>query len=99
MKTRPFGHPGYGENDRRGGKKDSTPCAWCGKHIAPERQIAWVEVFDGGSRWARNDDDAAANEAARADGASYMAFFPVGSDCRRVLEKDGVVIRDIPSSE
>jgi hypothetical protein len=93
MRTSPFGGPRYSENEERKSRPNSTPCAWCGLPINEGREQYFVEVFDGGSRWARTTDDPETNEAARADSASYMGFFPVGAACKRVLQADDVVIR------
>jgi hypothetical protein len=77
----------------RGGVRGDE-CVHCGRPVKePFRRM--VEVLDGGGRYARTGDDPADLERRRADQASYMGLFPVGPECRKVLEADGVAIVDM----
>jgi hypothetical protein len=84
---KPFG---MAYRNRRGHEKGSA-CAHCGRSVR-EPWTWYVEVIHGGASYVRSDLDLAELEAARADQASYMGCYPVGPECRKALQLDGVAV-------
>jgi hypothetical protein len=83
----PFGAKYHDRDDQRHGEEG---CAHCGKPV--RKPWRWfIEVIDGGA-YVRRDHDPKMLERARCDWASYMGCFPVGPECRKVLEADGVAV-------
>ena len=75
--------------------QDCSCCAHCGRPV--KKPARWmVECVDGGGTYVREDDDPVRLAAARADQASYMGWWPVGPECRKVLQADGVVVSRCP---
>jgi hypothetical protein len=65
-------------------------CVHCGRTVR-EPWRWFVEVIHGGAYVRRNNDPEMV-AAARCDEASYMGCYPVGPECRKILEADGVKV-------
>lgn len=79
-----FSGENYSRNSDRAGV--FHPCALCGKKVTNPR--FGVEVVNG-NEFVRADTP---NLPALRAASDYMAFYPVGNDCRRALEANGVVV-------
>ena len=80
------------------GSNDGSVCAHCGKTV--KKPARWmIECVRGGGTYVREDDDPQQLAAFRDDQASYMGFFPVGPNCRKTLQADGVIVSRCPEGE
>jgi len=69
----------------------SVPCAVCDRPVFPGKQTHMVHVVNGGS----HISDAPEHDG---DDPGDMAFFPVGSECRKLIPK-GFIHRNRPEGE
>lgn len=91
MALKPYAGENYTKNSSRV-RGDAQPCAHCGKAIKRENIRYTVEIYDGGATYARESTSGRLCDEKFA--AGYLGYIPVGPECKRILEADGIPVLD-----
>lgn len=85
--TPPVEQP-FGQHSKRHRRADME-CVRCGRSTPDPKW--WAHVIDGGARYVTGGEQ---NKPIEKSGD--MGWFPVGSECRKILTKAGVILELIP---